>query len=127
MFFPALLKVEGVPGDHFETPLHQHTIIHDGINKLLSYTTSTSRQPAEFRWTTLKDLLDSFGAVLYEHLTEETEILLKLEAYDSQAIWKCWQETEKAATGDVSLELLHNVFPVILGASDRTYEGGNEW
>lgn len=127
VFFPALQKVDGIPEGLLDAPLNQHVVIHEGLIKLLNYATSTSKQPAEYRWNTMKGIIDSFAPDLNKHLNEEIDILLKFESYNSEAIWKCFQATEKAATADANLDLLHNVFPAILGASDKTYEGGNSW
>lgn len=125
--FPALQKIDGVRPERFQAPLDQHTKIHEGLGKLLEFTATTSEQPSEYRWHTLRDSIDSFATEMYEHLKDEINMLLDLETVSSEAVAQCLKEAEKAATRDVSLELLSNVFPVVLGASDKTYENGNDW
>ena len=125
VFFPAVQKVDGVPADLFDTPRAQHVVIEEGLTEILKYATSMADQTTEYRWATLKSLIDRLVPELHRHLSEEIDVLLKLEVCDSEAIEKCFKETEKAATADASLEMLYNVFPVLLGASDRKYEGGN--
>ena len=127
VFYPALQKVEGVPKELFNTPLSQHVVLHEGLVNLIKYASATSKQLAEYRWETLKGMIEAFAPDLIKHLNEEIEVLLGLEKFDSDAVGKCFEATEKAAINDVSLNLLQDVFPVILGASDRTYEGENSW
>jgi hypothetical protein len=69
VFFPALQKLSSVPDGLLETPVSQHAAIHEGLVKLLSYATSNSKQFVEYRWITMKDVIDSFASELNEYLT----------------------------------------------------------
>jgi hypothetical protein len=68
-------------------------------------------------------LIDGFRSVRQRHLTNEVStLLLKLEKdYDSGALLKMWQVAEKAA--GMRTNFVDEVLPLVLGLSDRTYEG----
>lgn len=45
-------------------PQHQHTLFHDGLERLLAYTKATTLQPQEYHWDGpggMKEILDSFS------------------------------------------------------------------
>lgn len=44
-----------------------------------------------------------------------------------EAVSQCFKDTAKAAIANTGMDILHNIFPIVLGASDKTYEGGNVW
>lgn len=111
----------------FDVPLDQHARIHAGLIKLLNYTAATSTQPAEYRLETMKDHIESSAPELHRHQEDEINLLLEPRAVESEAVAQCFKQVEKVATNDISLELSNIVFPVVLGASDQTYEDGHDW
>ena len=68
--FPVLAKrMPGFkPGAFAYT---QHKGIHEGLDKLEAYLKDCRRGQRELRREELKEVLDSFGGVLWQHLDEE--------------------------------------------------------
>lgn len=55
--------------------LTQHKQIHAGLEKFESYLEDCSSGKRELRLAELKELMDSFGEVLFAHLADEVEQL----------------------------------------------------
>lgn len=55
--------------------LSQHEQIHAGLDHFEDYLRDCSAGKRELRLTELKTLMDSFGNVLWEHLSDEVEQL----------------------------------------------------
>lgn len=55
--------------------LTQHKQIHAGLDKLQAYLESCSHGERDLRLSELKELLDTFGEVLWSHLADEVEQL----------------------------------------------------
>ena len=55
--------------------LTQHKQIHAGLEKFQAYLESCSSGERELRLDELKDLMDTFGDVLWAHLSDEVEQL----------------------------------------------------
>jgi iron-sulfur cluster repair protein YtfE (RIC family) len=105
IFFPSLTMLDGVSTKAFDTPVEQHKEFHDGAMELLVYCADCSRDPGEYRWSRMKEMIESFTPALVKHLTEEIEILLALEkSADSAEVMKAWKATEKAAIDSASWE-----------------------
>ena len=58
-----------------EVLINQHAQIHDGIEKTEQYLTSCSFGERELRLNELKEILNSYGEVLWNHLDEEVRML----------------------------------------------------
>ena len=72
--FPEL--AERMPGfKDDEILIGQHEQIHEGIEKTEKYLTACSFGEKELRLTELKEILDSYGQVLWMHLDEEVRML----------------------------------------------------
>ena len=68
--FPILAKrMPGFKPDAFAYT--QHKGIHEGLDKLEAYLKDCRRGQRELRREELKEVLDSFGGVLWQHLDEE--------------------------------------------------------
>lgn len=61
--------------DALTGPLEQHRQIHAGIDKLQEYFDQCKSGERSLRRQEVKDILDSFGTVLWTHLAEEVEQL----------------------------------------------------
>ena len=61
--------------------LTQHKQIHVGIDKLEKYLDECERGERELRMQELKEILDSFGEVLWQHLDDEVK-LVNVELYE---------------------------------------------
>ena len=55
--------------------LTHHKLIHIGLEKLEKYLEDCKFGETELRMSQLKDIMDSFGAVLWEHLDAEVKQL----------------------------------------------------
>ena len=64
--------------------LTQHKEIHTGLENFQTYLESCSRGQRELRLSELKDLMDTFGDVLWEHLADEVE---QLGAQNMRKYW----------------------------------------
>ncbi|KAK5078196.1 hypothetical protein LTR51_000383 [Lithohypha guttulata] len=72
--FPEL--AERMPGfKDDEILIHQHEQIHDGLEKVQDYLQACQSGEKELRMNELKDIMDSFGEVLWAHLDEEVRML----------------------------------------------------
>lgn len=126
--FPPLAALPGVPKDLLDGPIEQHQAFHDGLVELQSYCARYLQEPAGYRWSEMKGILDSFTPALTHHLTAEIDTLHELEQYtDSDAVWQIWCQVEKAAMKDSAFADFYDVFPSMLGSADHTHEGGNEF
>ena len=76
VFFPVVRKIAGGRSVFFDDSLNQHSKIHERLMKLHNYTAATSKQPAEYRWETMKNLINSFALELHKHLNDEIDMLL---------------------------------------------------
>ena len=100
--------------------IDQYRACAPGLDKLRRY--AAGADPMDYDAATLVALVDGFRSVLQRHLTNEVSTLLKLEAdYDSGALLKMWRVAEKAA--GMPPNFIDEVLPLVLGLSDRTYEG----
>ena len=126
VFFPAVEKVTGIPGlmDDLEV---EHEEFHDGLIALKDYVESCLSKPCNYRWATMRTTIYSFGPALINHLHSEIDFLLGLEKFGSEGLKKAWLEAEKIATKVEDSTTLTETVPLILGCSDSTYEGGNNF
>lgn len=145
--FPEIEALAGQPG-LMDDPKHQHDTFSPGLDRLAEYCKVCS--PRDYRWKGpggMKEIIDSFGQPLYEHLVAEVEALLTLTHLDSDGLRACWTKFEAQArkagirTGLVSCTSVlialqdpiltritqYSTFPIVLGNCDRLYEGGQTW
>ncbi|GLA67153.1 hypothetical protein AtubIFM54640_010130 [Aspergillus tubingensis] len=87
--FPSLAK--RMPAFANEDALiNQHRVIHNGLENLQSYVQSCLDGRVELRWNEVKDILDSFGATLMDHLKEEVR---QLGAEETRKYWTAQEMT----------------------------------
>ncbi|KAL1863911.1 hypothetical protein Daus18300_008060 [Diaporthe australafricana] len=134
--FPEIEKFAGKPG-LMEDPKHQHELFHDGLERLLQYTQSTSAE--KFSWDGpggMKEIVDSFSKDLMDHLHAEIDLFLSFKDLDSDGLKKTWDAGEAIAARQTNFGILgltsltqkqYNIFPCVLGNADKTYEGGHEF
>lgn len=53
----------------------QHRAIHEGLGKLEYYALNCLQGNVDSTYGEIKEILDSFGSILWEHLDEEVEAL----------------------------------------------------
>lgn len=148
--FPAIEKLAGVPG-LMSGPLHQHEVFHRGLVELQNYAKEFGDRPDEYQWSALKSAIETFAPALMQHLTEEIGVISSLEkTCDSEGLKKAWAEAEAVAKANGNLGMLvsthtyvsstyylrvyftnlvrqYDVFPLVLGTCDKSYDGGNDF
>jgi hemerythrin-like domain-containing protein len=126
IFFPLVEKVTGVTGlmDDLEV---EHEEFHDGLIALKNYVEEVLQKPDCYRWATMRAMIHAFSTALVNHLHGEIYFLLQLEKFGNEGLKKAWLETEKVATKVEDTTTLTEMFPLVLGCSDSTYEGGNNF
>lgn len=72
--FPVLAKKMPAFKKELEL-LTQHKQIHKGLDKLTKYVDQCTDGERELRMVELKEILDSFGKVLWQHLDDEVKEL----------------------------------------------------
>ncbi|KAE8161322.1 hypothetical protein BDV40DRAFT_313281 [Aspergillus tamarii] len=125
--FPEIDKFTQRPG-FMDDPMHQHELFHDGLENLLAYSSGTT--PEEYRWKGadgMEKIFDSFSKDLTDHLYAEIDVFLSMGDYDSAGLKKIWEKAEKVAMQSGNMAMLYDVFPVVLGCADKTYEGGHDF
>ncbi|KAF2480930.1 hypothetical protein BDY17DRAFT_202700 [Neohortaea acidophila] len=123
--FPEIEKIPGCSG-MTKDPRHQHDLFHPGMDRLLAYAEST--KPAEYRWNGddgMKEIIDSFAQYLTDHLHAEIDVFLGMKDVDSASLRRAWDHGEVVAKQTGNIGMLYDVFPAVLGAIDKTYEGGH--
>ena len=103
--FPEVERFSGRPS-LMDDPKHQHELFHDGMEKLLEYSSSTG--PEEYRWEGaggMKQIIDSFSKNLTDHLHAEIDVILGLGDLDGPGLKKTWKEAENIAkqTGNIGM------------------------
>lgn len=72
--FPEL--AERMPGfKDDEILIKQHEQIHEGLEKTQKYLQQCQFEGRELRMSELKEIMDSYGTVLWEHLDQEVKML----------------------------------------------------
>ena len=125
-FFPLVEKVTGLPGLMGDLEV-EHDEFHNGLVNLQEYVEKTLTKPASYRWATMRCIINDFAPALISHLHNEINFLLALEKFSSAGLKKAWLETEKVATKVEDKTTLTEMFPLVLGCCDATYEGGNNF
>lgn len=81
--FPVLAKKMPAFKKEMEL-LTQHKAIHEGIEKLEEYVDQCKMGEKELRMGEMKEIMDSFGTVLWTHLDEEVQ---QLGAENMRKFW----------------------------------------
>lgn len=68
--------------------ISQHEQIHEGLEKLEEYLDACRSGERELRLSEMKDIMDSFGEVLWTHLDDEVRML------GAENIRKYWSRDE---------------------------------
>lgn len=68
----------------------QHKVIHGGLKNLESHAENCLQGRVDLRWCEIKEILDSFGPTLWEHLDEEVR---QLGAEQTRKYWSAEEMT----------------------------------
>jgi len=119
IIFPSIEKQAGKPG-LMSANVDQHKTFHDGVNALQSYVLDCVAGKVKYDGAKIRKLIDSFGAVMTQHLADEIPTLSSLKEYKID--WPTLNDVaRKHATsyGDTNLSL-----PFFLTSWDKDFEGG---
>jgi len=104
--FPGIEKLAGIPG-LMSGPVHQHEAFHSGLVELQGFAVRMQSKVEAYQWSEMKGIMDGFALALYEHLTEEIEVILSLErSCDSEGLKAVWAEAERVAKASGNLGML---------------------
>ncbi len=117
--FPDIEELAGKPG-MMEANVQQHREFEDGLESFRFYVFDTG--PKNYNGQKLKDIIDSSGKIVEQHLHDEIPTLLSLHHLDAKKMKQVWARAEKAAQTDVDPYKSGLVTP---GCIDKTFEVDN--
>ncbi|ERS96218.1 uncharacterized protein SPSK_01902 [Sporothrix schenckii 1099-18] len=82
-FFPIVEKMAGEPG-LMATNVAQHHEFHDGLEKYTAYVHAVAAGKEPYDGNALRAIIDAFGGVFIQHLTEEITTLMGLRKYGAE-------------------------------------------
>ncbi|CAK7236712.1 hypothetical protein SBRCBS47491_009731 [Sporothrix bragantina] len=83
VFFPNIEKLAGEPGI-MEDNVEQHHLFHEGLERYIAYVQACLEGKEAYDGKTLVGFIDSFGAILTQHLTDEISTLMGLRKYGTE-------------------------------------------
>lgn len=92
--FPLFEAMTGVIGV-MDTNVSQHEAFHDGVESLEEYATACQDYKAVYDGNHVRDIIDSFGKILTEHLADEIRTLEAMDEYEERIDWELWTEKTK--------------------------------
>ena len=96
LFYPGVEEVTGITGlmDDLEV---EHEEWLDGLLALQNYVDRVSDKPDQYRWATMRTMINSVSPALTNHLYSEIEFLLGLEKFETEGLRTLWFEVEKVS------------------------------
>lgn len=91
LLFPMLEKDIGIPG-WMEKNVEQHKAFGPGIKAYDEYVANARTGKEKFDGVKIRNLIDSFGTILMQHLTEEIQTFIDLEQYADKIDWPHWNK-----------------------------------
>jgi hypothetical protein len=79
-------KYIGIPG-FMETNVEQHRAFGPGVGEYDDYVKACQEGKETFDGERVRRIIDGFGAILTQHLTEEVDTMLGLEEYNEKIDW----------------------------------------
>lgn len=89
LVFPGINELTGVPG-LMDGNVDEHKAFHDGLSAYTAYLDKVRSGKEELDGDKLVSIIDSFAAVLRDHLENEIDTLLGLEKYEDKCDWGAW-------------------------------------
>lgn len=87
--FPDINRITGVPG-LMDGNVEEHGAFHEGVERYVAYLDAVSSGADKYDGERLVGLVDSFGAVLRRHLSNEIDTLVAMARYDDRCDWEAW-------------------------------------
>ncbi|EPE08726.1 hemerythrin hhe cation binding domain-containing protein [Ophiostoma piceae UAMH 11346] len=123
-FFPGIEKLAGAPGI-MAANVDQHHAFHDGLEEFGKYTRACADGTEKYDSARLLGIIDSFAAVLTQHLTDEITTLLELKKYDKGSFCAEYKKLSDAAgKGAIEAAGFTTGLVFIVFCCDKSYEGG---
>ncbi|CAK7210957.1 hypothetical protein SEUCBS140593_001005 [Sporothrix eucalyptigena] len=83
IFFPGVEKIAGEEGI-MAANVEQHHAFHEGLERYEAYIQACLENKEQFNGKVLVEIIDTFGAILTQHLTEEITTLMDLRKYGTE-------------------------------------------
>jgi hemerythrin-like domain-containing protein len=83
ILFPGIERLSGEKGI-MEANIEQHKAFHDGLDAFGKHCDALVANPKNFNGQQILQLIDAFGSVLTQHLTEEIDTLLGLRRFGEE-------------------------------------------
>lgn len=84
--FPEIEKSIGIPG-FMEKNVEQHEAFGPGVGEYDVYVKACQEGRETFDGERVRKIIDGFGGILTQHLTEEIDTLLSLEEHNDKIDW----------------------------------------
>lgn len=91
LFFPWLEEYIGEK-DYLHKNVEQHHAFAPGLQEFSDYVTALKEGKEKYDSTKILSIIDSFGAILSEHLKDEITSFEDLEQFGDKIDWKTWNK-----------------------------------
>lgn len=105
--FPSFEEVMGKPG-FLHTNVEQHHGFAPGLEQLKAFARET--KPEDYKYETLRSIIDGFASRLQEQLRDEIPTLLAMPPYDNDALLKVYRKFEAVASQQEKVESPYSGF-----------------
>lgn len=114
--FPMLEKDIGIEG-YMDKNVDQHKLFGPGLTAFDEFVAAVKGGKENYDGKKVCEIIDSFGGVFTQHLTEEIGTLEELEKFGDKINWPVWNKAlqDKAVNeGDKVVVSDHSIFDVLL-------------
>lgn len=102
-YFPSIEEYTGVKGI-MDANIEQHRAFGSGLTSFEEYIKNVKEGKEKYDGAKVQSLIDSFGKIFTQHLTDEIETLLGLEKYEDKIDWKVFnKKIQEHAVGDADM------------------------
>ena len=107
VFFPAVEEMAGEKGI-MEVNVQQHRAFGDGLGRFKVYLEGILVGREKYDGIKVVEIIDSFGAILVQHLTEEISTLVGLRRFGNNRMGSVMKIAEKEADRTMVCPTLHS-------------------
>jgi len=91
VLFPLLEKDIGIQG-FMDKNVEQHKAFGPGLTAFDAFVTAAKEGKEQFDGVRVRSIIDSFGEVLTQHLTDEIVVFEELEKFGDKIDWPYWNK-----------------------------------